>query len=419
MGSELRQRAADPALAPLVSSPVAPGRTGVHNARLMSTPKPGQIQCPTCHRATPPTAFCTQCGAPIPPATRARPRGLGREELDERRRARRPGDMPFRRGVPVGEPGEQPFRAEPFRPEPEDELVRQPGPAGGEGEPRVDNTPPGFDSRPVEPPPEPVPTFAAPSPAPPAPAPSSAAEPPRPAPTPVPVPPVAALRDEEEPVWPGANQDYPAAEPYAEQYGAPAYDDERERRSGLVGPLAVVAFVALGVMAIGIGAVISGILGAGAQATPSPTPLVSQAPASTGPSGAPSPTSSVVPTPSVAPTPEQPVVFPDGFTAHVEPCAEQPTSIDGCDSDGSTITGDTVWVWIGFHQGGDGDMLSVTILDSNASAVRDGSIDLGDICSSCNGYARFRFSGLSPGSYTIKVERNGEFADEATFAVAG
>jgi len=406
----------------------------VHNARLMSTPKPGQIQCPTCHRSTPPTAFCTQCGAPIPPGARARPRGLGRDELDERRRARRPGDMPFRRGVPVGEPGDyQPFRPEPFRPEPEDELVRQPGATGGEAEPRIDNTPPGFDERPVEPPPPATPTFAAPptpvpaaaSPPPtpsrpsPPPAQPPRAEAPRPAPAPAPVPPVVP-EPEEEPVWPAVNEDYPAADAFVDQYRASAYREEPESGSGLVGPLAIVAFVALGVMAIGVGVVISGILGGAAQSTPSPTPLVSQAPASTAPSTAPASTApSTAQTPAATPTPEQPVVFPDGFTARVEPCAEQPISIDGCDSDGSTITGDTVWVWIGFHQGGDGDTLSVNILDSTATSVRDGDIDLGGICSSCNGYVRFRFSGLSPGSYTIKVERNGEFADEATFAVAG
>jgi hypothetical protein len=232
------------------------------------------------------------------------------------------------------------------------------------------------------------------------------------------VPPVVP-EPEEEPVWAAADEDYPAADAYVRQYRESAYREESEQRSGLVGPLAVVAFVALGVMAIGVGAVISGILGGAAQSTPSPTPSVSQAPASTGPSIAPSPTVSVIPTPTVAATPQQPVVFPDGFTARVEPCAEQPNSIDGCQSDGSTITGDTVWVFIGFHQGGDGDTLSVSILDSNATSVRDGDIDLGGICSSCNGYVRFRFSGLTAGSYTIRVERNGEFADEATFTVAG
>jgi hypothetical protein len=326
--------------------------------------------------------------------------------------------MPFRRGVPVGDPGEQPFRAEPFRPEPEDELVRQPGATGGEVEPRVDNTPAGFDDRPVEPPPPASPVFAAP-PAPTPPPQALRVEPPRSAPPPVPVP-AAVPEPEEEPVWPAADEDYPAADAYVRQYRESAYREEPEQqRSGLVGPLAVVAFVALGVMAIGVGAVISGILGGAAQSTPSPTPSVSQAPASTVPSIAPSPTVSVIPTPSAAPTPQQPVVFPDGFSARVEPCAEQPVSIDGCQSDGSTITGDTVWVFIGFHQGGEGDTLSVSILDSNATSVRDGDIDLGGICSSCNGYVRFRFSGLTAGSYTISVERNGEFADEATFVVAG
>ncbi|HEX2141811.1 MAG TPA: hypothetical protein VHK28_05970, partial [Candidatus Limnocylindria bacterium] len=61
------------------------------------TPKPGQIRCPTCHRSTPPAAYCTQCGSPIPASARVRPRGMDRDELEERIRGRRPGEG-FRRG---------------------------------------------------------------------------------------------------------------------------------------------------------------------------------------------------------------------------------------------------------------------------------------------------------------------------------
>src|SRR5437773_457626 len=134
----------------------------------MSTPLPGQIRCPTCHRSTPPAAFCTQCGTAIPASARSRPRGLDREELQDRIRVHRPGDAAFRRGAPVGEglaQGSSPYQ--PFRPEPEDELVLQAPGEPAEAAPHVDNTPPGFDDRPVAPPPviAPVPSPVAPPPA--------------------------------------------------------------------------------------------------------------------------------------------------------------------------------------------------------------------------------------------------------------
>ncbi len=104
----------------------------------MPTPKPGQIRCPTCSRSTPPAAYCTQCGSPIPVSVRARPRGLDREELEERVRGRRPEEAPFRRGT---EPDPSDVY-QPFTPEPEDALaVRET--EGSEPEPpRVDNAPP-------------------------------------------------------------------------------------------------------------------------------------------------------------------------------------------------------------------------------------------------------------------------------------
>ena len=68
----------------------------------MSGPKPGQIRCPTCHRSTPAIENCTRCGSPIPPGARTRPRGLDREELQARIRARRSGQT-YRRGSVAGD----------------------------------------------------------------------------------------------------------------------------------------------------------------------------------------------------------------------------------------------------------------------------------------------------------------------------
>ena len=157
----------------------------------MSIPLPGQIRCPTCHRSTPPAAFCTQCGTAIPASARARPRGMDREELQDRIRTHRPGDAAFRRGSPVGEGPEQGYSPyQPFRPEPEDELVIAGADPAEAGAAHRDNTPPGFDDQPPPPPvaPVPPPPVQPPQPAPwrPAPAPIPAA-----APIPAPAPPPA------------------------------------------------------------------------------------------------------------------------------------------------------------------------------------------------------------------------------------
>ncbi|HEY8921056.1 MAG TPA: hypothetical protein VIN32_00320, partial [Candidatus Limnocylindria bacterium] len=119
-----------------------------------------------------------------------------------------------------------------------------------------------------------------------------------------------------------------------------------------------------------------------------------------------------------------PVVFPDGFTARTEPCAQEPSSQDGCNSSGATISGGSVWVWVGWRKGNNSDTIGATIVDAAGTAVADGHIPLSSIgengCGpSCNGWARFKFSGLAVGNYTIRVDRNGTLAAEATFTVTG
>jgi len=37
----------------------------------------------------------------------------------------------------------------------------------------------------------------------------------------------------------------------------------------------------------------------------------------------------------------------------------------------------------------------------------------------CSGWGRFKFGGLAPGSYKIRLDRNGQPAAEATFTVTG
>ena len=89
----------------------------------MATPKPGEIRCPTCHRSTPPAAFCTQCGSAIPSDARIRPRGMDRDELQDRIRARRSGGDPYRRGGAVEDDH---GGYERFEPDPIDTQARRP-----------------------------------------------------------------------------------------------------------------------------------------------------------------------------------------------------------------------------------------------------------------------------------------------------
>jgi hypothetical protein len=333
----------------------------------------------------------------------------------------RPGDAPFRRGAPVGEASATASAYETYRPEPEDDLVLS-GAEAAEEAPHVDNTPPGFDERPVvvpEPiaPPPPVRIFRDP----PRPAARPRAVPAAPAadaapPPPVPPPVVSTAAEQFE----APEQPYDPAEPYDYRYPPP--EEEWDRRRSGVGPMAIGGFVLLGILAIGVGAFMSGLFSGGvALESPSSTPRVSSAP-SQAPSLEPTAGQSQ---PLATPNPSGgPVVFPDGFTARTEPCAEEPSSDDGCGSSGATISGGSVWVWVGWREGSDADTIGATIVDAAGTAVADGHIPLSSIgksgCgSSCNGWARFKFSGLAVGNYTIRVDRNGTLAAEASFTVTG
>jgi hypothetical protein len=382
----------------------------------MATPKPGQIRCPTCHRSTPPAAFCTQCGTAIPTDARVRPRGMDREELQDRIRARRSGGDPYRRGAMADD--EHPAY-ERFEPEPEDERVQRErragdqrpdhlGPAGAAASPggAAAGTSRGDLTREPD-------DWSAPRPD----RPEADVEQGADAPAPPP-------HQEEPPAYDTAydtaydaeldSDDYP--------YDYDRYDDDRERSSG-AGAFAILGFLALGVIALLGGAMLAGVFSddpgvAEATATPVASASVgpgvsdapSEAPASTAPSAAESP---------AAPASGEPVVFPDGFTAEAQPCLPGSAGGTGCNSNGAT-NGGALDIWVGFQNGSASDVIGATIIGPDGSTVSENTIPLDRIgCGqSCNGWTYFNFRNLTPGTYEVRVTRNGEFASGTSFEVS-
>lgn len=384
----------------------------------MATPKPGEIRCPTCHRSTPPAAFCTQCGSSIPADARIRPRGLDRDELQDRIRARRSGGEPYRRG---GATGDEAAAYQRFQPEPEDRSARR---VTQDDAPRPDLLP--------EAPPPPY-------------RPAAAAE------TLTPVPrgpyerpdltregdddwaPPARDTEREAPARPAPYlapvEDYrdgDAADAEAAQYDEPAYVDEydewdeepRERRSAGAGALAILGFLALGVLALLGGAVLAGVFSRDqiGQGDATPSPAVS-APVATSEA---TPVATSEATPAGTPRASgDTVIFPDGFTAEVQPCLPGSADEDGCASNGAT-NGGSVDIWVGFTKGTENDVISADVVRPDGSTVSSGTIELADInCRDiCNGWTRFSISGLPPGTYQILVTRNSDPAGEGSFVVS-
>jgi hypothetical protein len=380
----------------------------------MATPKPGEIRCPTCHRSTPPAAFCTQCGSAIPTDARIRPRGMDREELQDRIRARRSGGEPYRRGAAADEESAY----ERFEPEPEDARIQRGRRADAQ---RPDHLGEGAAA---------------------AAAAGAAAQPDEPVPrgdltrdrddwtAPVTPPPTAAAREPQpqyaEPAYAEPEHIDAYEDGYADPYEEYPYEydqyEEPERSSG-AGAFAILGFLALGVLALFGGAVLAGVFsddsnGVGG-ATPTPTLVESLAPEvsdepSLEPSIAPSADESAAP-----PASGEPVVFPDGFTAEAQPCIPGSAGGSGCNSNGA-VNGGTVDIWVGFENGTADDVVGATVIGPDGATVAEGSIDLARInCgASCNGWTYFNFRNLTEGTYQVRVTRNGDPASETSFEVS-
>jgi hypothetical protein len=389
----------------------------MHNARVMATPKPGEIRCPTCHRSTPPAAFCTQCGSAIPADARIRPRGMDRDELQDRIRARRSGGGdPFLRGSD-GEEGTGIY--ERFEPDPTDALARQAHRADEERRDRLD------ERIGATPPPPPPPTDArrdlvrdpddweAPvtSAVPPLPAWGEPATPPESAPEPA-----KQASASDEPAYVDNFDDVAYGEGGYDAYDG--WEEPRERRGG--GALPILGFLGLGVLALIAGAVIANLMGSSGIGANDPTPSPS---ASVAPSIAATPVPTAAPSGSAdaSASPDAsggPIVFPDGFAAEVQPCLPGSAGGSGCDSNGVS-NGGSVDIWVGFENGNRTDVVGATLEAPDGSIVDDASIDLARIgCGqSCNGWTRFSFANLGPGTYEVRITRNGEPAGSTTFEV--
>ncbi len=339
---------------------------------------------------------------------------MDRDELQERIRARRSGGDPYRRGNPADEelPGYHRYE-----PEPEDARAR---PARPGDDPRQDR----FD--------EAQPTYAPP-----------AAEPYENEPS------RRDLTRDRDDEWAtggaaaagAAASQAPLGGPgpeepahvdnfddaaYADEgyYEYDEWEDQRERRSG-GGALAILGFMALGVVALLGGAMLAGIFGedpgVGQNPSPSPTPTLTVAPTD---SPAVSPTSDATPGESPDTTGEppgdgEPVVFPDGFVAEAQPCLPGSAGTNGCDSNAEQNSG-SLWVWVGFRNGTENDVIGAELIGPEGNTISEGSIDLARIgCRpTCpGGWTYFPFSNLQPGEYEVEITRNGEPAGTTSFEV--
>jgi hypothetical protein len=348
---------------------------------------------------------------------------MDRDELQDRIRQRRSGGEPYRRGA-VPDDGYTGY--ERFEPEPEDEKARR---ARKADERRQDS----FRDKTPGPMPIPVPPSA------PDPGSRSIVPPiePRPdvtreaddwvsrpeeavAPPPPLAPPPSDL-----PVDDGAYVDNldDAYDPADYPYAYDDWDEGRQRGSSGAGAFAILGFLALGVLALLGGAVLAGVFTGDpntgeADPTLGPSPTLSE-------SIAPTPSETVAPSqasaePSGSPTESgEPVVFPDGFEAETQPCIPGSAGLDGCNSNATTNSG-SVWVWVGFANGKQADVLAARLTGPDGAVVGEGAIDLARIgCTpTCRGgWTYFPFGNLGPGTYQATVERNGQLAAETEFTV--
>jgi len=134
------------------------------------------------------------------------------------------------------------------------------------------------------------------------------------------------------------------------------------------------------------------------------------------------PTDTATPSQAGSPTAAPPTAK---FRAKVEPCASGSMGFSGCAEDGTHLSGNQVWVWVGFENGQASTVIGVTIVNqATKTAVADGSVELDQI-SGCDpgkpcrgGYVTMSFGNLDPGKYEIRVTGDGDPAASTTFTVS-
>ena len=158
-----------------------------------------------------------------------------------------------------------------------------------------------------------------------------------------------------------------------------------------------------------------------------PAPLsqqVASASATSSPTGAHETTSASpthTQTPSQAATPSGGPI--NDFSAKVEPCASSRMGFSGCVDDGTRLSGNQVWVWVGFKNGQASTVIGVTIVSqATKAAVGDGSLELDQLIGcdpgkTCSGYMQMSFGNLDPGAYQIRITRDGDQVASTSFTV--
>ena len=335
---------------------------------------------------------------------------MDRDELQDRIRARRSGSDPYRRGG-VADEGTGGYQR--FQPEPEDSQARRslrPGEqrrdAFDEGRAAAAGPPVSDISEPADLTRESDDWADRPSLVPPLPPFSSVPEPPR---------------SGDDPVYVDNYDDAAEYDEAGYPYEYEEWDDGRDNRSSGAGAFAILGFLALAVLALGLGAVFAGVLGGdgntgGVDPTLTPSPSIQES-ATPSAAATASPTTGASATPS-APASGEPVVFPDGFTAETQPCIPGSAGTQGCGSNARSNSGN-VWIWVGFESGTSDDVIGAEIIGPDGNTVGTGSIDLASIrCGrSCNGWTYFQFGNLAPGSYDVEITRNGDLAGITSFEV--
>jgi hypothetical protein len=212
--------------------------------------------------------------------------------------------------------------------------------------------------------------------------------------------------------------EYEPEEAYRHTY--PQRGEDNGRRGG--GALPIIGFIALCALALAVGAVLAGVFTSGETAPTTPSPTATVPGVTPVPSISATPPASETPGGSATPEPSDgPVTFPDGAIITVQPCATRDMSFDGCDVDGSVVSGG-LWVWIGFDDAAGTDTFTLELRSAGQTIDQQEKV-LGDILdcpTTCDGYligAAYR--DLGAGAYELVIRRNGDFADRATFTVEG